>query len=146
MAVPRTLFVLALTTWIGAVTFFSAIVLPTLFLRLEPARAGEIAALLFPGYYRFGLAGGIVLLAAAAWLALRERGPWRAAAAVAAVMLACQAYSAFVLHPQVAAIRGVEAHRARFDVLHRRSVQLNGVVAAGGLVLVLSSGWLLARR
>jgi hypothetical protein len=146
MTIARTLFVLGLTTWMGAVAFFSGIVLPMLFTRLEPARAGEIAALLFPAYYRLGLAAGVVLLGAIVFLAVRERGAWRAAALVAGIMLACQAYATFALHPQVAAIRGVAAHHERFEKLHRRSVRLNGVVAIGGLALVLSSGWMLGRR
>ena len=61
----RTLYVLALALWVGAAVFFSVVVLPVLFTSMEPARAGEIAALLFPYYFRFGAALGVLLLAAA---------------------------------------------------------------------------------
>jgi hypothetical protein len=146
MTLARTLFVLALTIWIGSVAFFSLGVLPILFTRLGPPRAGEVVALLFPVYYRVGVAFGVLLLAASAYLAGRVRGAWRYAAALALVMVACQAYAAFSVHPRVAMLRGVEAERPRFDALHRRSVRLNGVVLGGGLVLVLSSGYLLGKR
>ena len=146
MTAARSLFVFALTMWIGATTFFSIVVLPVLFTRLGPPRAGEVAALLFPFYYRFGVAFGVLLLGACAYLAARVRGAWRFACAVAALMLVCQAYAAFSLHPRVAALRGSETDRPLFDALHRRSVRLNGVVLAGGLILVLSSGYLLDKR
>jgi hypothetical protein len=146
MTAARSLFVLALTLWIGSATFFSAVVLPVLFTRLDTPRAGEIAALLFPFYYRVGVAFGVLLLGVCAYFAVRLRGAWRYAVALAALMLACQAYAAFSLHPRVAALRGLEAQRPLFDTLHRRSVRLNGVVLAGGLILVLSSGALLGQR
>ena len=142
----RSFYVVALGLWVGAAVFFSIVALPVLFTSMEPARAGEIAALLFPYYFRFGAALAVVVLATASVLAVRSGGGWRAAAAIAAVMFACQAYAAFVVHPRMAAIREVPSERPQFDALHRRSVQLNGVVLAGGLVLLVSSGWLLARR
>jgi hypothetical protein len=144
--VLRTLYLLALGLWVGAAVFFSAVVLPLLFTSMEPARAGEIAALVFPYYFRFGAALGALLLGTAIVIALRDRGVWRGVALAAAVMFGCQAYAAFVLHPEMAAIREIESERPRFDALHHRSVRLNGVVLIGGLALMLSSGWLLARR
>ena len=146
MTIAHTLFVFALTVWIGSAAFFSLVVLPVLFIRLEVARAGEVAALLFPHYYRLGAAVGVLLLAVTAYLAARVRGPWRAATALVALMVACQAYAAFSLHPRVAALRGAAVERPLFDALHRRSVRLNGVVLGGGLILVFSSGYLLGKR
>ena len=144
--IAQTLFVFALAMWIGSAAFFSLVVLPVLFTKLDTASAGAVAALLFPYYYRFGVAVGALLLGTTAYLAARARGPWRAAAALASLMVACQAYAAFSLHPRVAALRGSAVERPRFDALHRRSVRLNGVVLGGGLILAFSSGYLLGKR
>jgi hypothetical protein len=140
------LFVFALTMWIGATTFFSLVVLPVLFTKFETPQAGEIAALLFPFYYRFGVVFGVVALGATGYLAAGARRTWRPALVLVAVMFACQVYAAFILHPRIAALRGSAVERPRFDALHRRSVRLNGVVLGGGLMLVLSSGYLLGKR
>jgi hypothetical protein len=146
VTIARTLFVFSLALWIGAVVFFSLVVLPVLFTSWDAPRAGAVAALLFPMYYRTGLALGVILLGAAGYLAVRARGPWRIVLAAVAVMVLCQSYATLSLHPTMAAIRESTADRPRFEVLHRRSVRLNGVVLAGGIVLLLSSGYLLGRR
>jgi hypothetical protein len=146
MTFARTLFLFALTMWIGGAAFFSLVVLPVLFTNLEPAKAGEIAALVFPFYYRLGTVLGIILLVSAIYLAARSGGAWRAAVAVGAVMLACQAYATFSVHPRMAALRTAARERPAFEVLHRRSVNLNTIVLGGGLILVLSGGYLLGRR
>jgi len=135
----RTLYVLALAGWIGASFFFSMVVLPTLFINMESAEAGAVAALLFPGYYYYGLACAAVLLAACAFLAHRVGRGWRAALAVAVVMIACQAYAAGVILPRMAEIRGIQPERVEFDDLHRLSVRLNAVVLIGGLALLLAA-------
>ena len=146
MTVARTLFLFALTFWIGGAAFFSLAVLPLLFTHLEPSRAGEIAALIFPLYYRAGVVLGVLLVGSTAYLAGRARGAWRLAFALSALMLLVQTYAAFSLHPRIAALRGSAVDRPTFDVLHRRSVRLNAVVLGGGIVLVLSSGYLLGKR
>ena len=52
--------------WAGAGIFFSLVTLPTLFMNMDTSDAGRTAALLFPGYYAFGLAAGAMLLVAVA--------------------------------------------------------------------------------
>ncbi len=144
------LFVCSLVVWIGAATFFSLIVLPTLFMNLEQANAGAVAALLFAPYFRLGAVAGVLLLGSTVYIAGQSAGQsgaaWKAASAVVAVMLACQLYSTLVLHPEIDAIRGIEDAQPRFDTLHKRSVRLNGVVLLGGIGLVACSGWLFERR
>jgi H+/Cl- antiporter ClcA len=146
-------FVTTLSGWLGSAVFFSAVILPTLFINLEPAAAGEIAALIFPFYYRFGLACGLLLLVACVVAARREtatagtvRGRWWAAVATVALMLLCQAYAEFVIRPDMSEIRGLADAKPAFDALHRLSVRLNAVVLAGGLALAAGSGLLLGRR
>jgi len=146
-------FVTSLAGWLGSAVFFSAVVLPTLFINLESAAAGEIAALLFPFYYRFGLACGFVLLGSCVLAGIRETasgefGPrrWWTAAIIVTVMLLCQGYAEIVIRPEMSDIRGVVDAKPTFDALHRLSVRLNSVVLFGGLALAAGSGFLLGRR
>lgn len=132
--------------WVGAAAFFSGGVLPTLFLNLETSEAGRIAALLFPAYFRAGLAAGVVATSVSLILARGAGRPWKVVALVLAAMTLCQAWSTLVLHPEMAAIRGVDASIARFQELHRLSVRLNGVVLGGGFLLVAAAGRLFRRR
>jgi hypothetical protein len=140
------LFLVALALWIGGVVFYSAGVLPLLFLNLEPSEAGRIAALVFPVYFRAGLVAGLVATAAAFVLARGGGKPWRAVCAALVVMTAAQAWSAVVVHPEMARIRGDQQQVERFQVLHHLSVRLNGVVLGGGLVILAAGGLLLGRR
>ncbi len=132
-----------LACWVGGTVFFSIVVLPTLFRNLERSQAGDVAALLFPGYYRFGLACAVVLLAIALGFAYAGRSGWRAAALVLCSMLACQGIAAGVVRPRMAAIRGMPEHQREFDRLHRHSVRLNAVVLIAGIGLVAAGGRLL---
>lgn len=146
---PRWLVSLALAStglWIGSAAFFSGAVLPLLFLNLEPSEAGRIAALLFPSYFRAGLVAGVAATSAAFAVARIAGRRWRAAAALLLAMTLAQAWSALVLHPEMAAIRGVVGQEARFQQLHRFSVRLNAVVLLGGGILLAAGGWLLTAR
>jgi len=136
----RSVYRLGLTIWVGSTLFFSGYVLPTLFVRLDRSQAGEIASLLFPGYYWIGTVLGAVLLACCLWLVKRSGPRWLAPSAIVAVMLGCTAYAAFVVHPQIAPLRGVAEQQSEFDALHRLSVRLNAVVMVGGVLLVLGGG------
>ncbi len=140
------LFLASLALWIGAAVFFSAGVLPLLFTSLAPAEAGRIAALIFPVYFRAGLAVGLVACAAAALLARMPGRKWKAVLALLVLMTLAQGWSAVVIHPEMALIRGVDAEVARFQQLHELSVRLNAVVLLGGVFLLGASGFLLARR
>lgn len=141
-----TLFLTSVGLWVGAAGFFSAGVLPVLFTSLEPAEAGRIAALLFPVYFRAGLAVGVVACLAALRLARGGGRKWQAVVALLATMTASQAWSTLAIHPEMAAIRGDVARVERFQQLHRQSVRLNAVVLGGGILLLLSGGLLFERR
>jgi hypothetical protein len=139
-------YVTALALWIGAAVFFSAGVLPVLFTSLAPSEAGGIAALLFPVYFRAGLAVAVVTCVAAARIASAAGGKWKAVVAILVLMTLAQGWSAVVIHPEMALIRGVETEVSRFQQLHQLSVRLNGVVLLGGMLLLGASGFLLTRR
>lgn len=140
------LFVSALGLWMGAAAFFSAVVLPTLFMNLETAEAGSIAALLFPSYFRVGLGLGVVSTAAAALVGRGGGRRWLVVVALLAIVTAAQAWSTLVIHPEMALIRGVDSEVVRFQSLHQLSVRLNGVVLGVGMLILLGSGTLLRRR
>jgi hypothetical protein len=132
----RGLFVTSMGLWAGAGIFFSAVTLPTLFMNMEPTDAGRIAALLFPGYYAFGLGAGALSLVAAGILSRSGGRVWYGVAFAVALALACQAYATASVRPRMSEIRGVASDVAEFQRLHRVSVRLNAVV------LVLTSGLL----
>lgn len=140
------LFLASLSLWMGAATFFSAGVLPVLFTQLEPGEAGRVAALLFPGYFRAGLAVALVGCLAVAILARGGGRRWQAVAALFVAMTLAQAWATLVIHPEMATIRGVEDKVERFQELHHLSVRLNGVVLGGGVVLLACGGLLFRRR
>jgi hypothetical protein len=139
-------FIGATVVWLGATFFYSLVVLPNLFIRLETSEAGKIAALLFPAYYWVGSVAGAVTLGAALALSRGSGLAWRAASLAIAVMLACQLYSTIVLHPRVAELRGNAAEAVAFQTLHKRSVRLNAVVLLGGAALIAASGILFEKR
>jgi len=140
------LLVTSLSLWVGAAAFLTAGVMPVLFLNLAPSEAGRIAALVFPVYFRAGLVVGIVASLSAFLLSRGGGRRWQAAFALLVLMTAAQGWSALVVHPEMARMRGVEAEAAHFQQLHRLSVRLNGVVLAGGLALVCAGGMLFSRR
>ncbi len=120
--------------------FFSAVVLPAFFIELETHRAGAMAALLFPRYNFYGIICATLACASGLLLWIKAGSVWRSVAVIASVMLAIQAYVTFSLHPEVAMIRGKTEHKARFDVLHRRSVRVNGILLVAGLGILVWGG------
>lgn len=140
------LFVTSLALWIGAAAFLTGGVMPALFFNLEPSDAGRIAALVFPIYFRAGLAVGIVTTIAAALLARGQGTLWKGVLGLVVVMTLAQGWSAVVLHPEMQRIRGMDSEVARFQQLHKLSVRLNSVVLGGGVLLLAASGVLFSRR
>lgn len=147
-SIASTLFIVALGLWAGAGVFFSGVVLPTLFLNLESSAAGQTAALLFPGYYGFGLVAGVLLLCASCWLARGGTRAWRAIVAAIVVAWACQLYAGFSIRPRMAELRGqaTGAGAVEFQELHRLSVRLNAVVLIATLGVLVSSASVLSKR
>ena len=130
----------------GAVVFYSLIVLPALFSAMPSARAGEVAALVFPPYYSSGLIMGGLMLASSGYLASRVGGPWRWALAASALMVVAQALAAFGVGPRMAELRNNEAARATFIRLHVLAMVLNTLVMAVGLGLLVAARRLLGPR
>jgi hypothetical protein len=140
------LFVTSLALWFGAAMFLSAGVMPVLFTRLEPSEAGRIASLIFPIYFRGGLAVGVVACIASLVVARSGGRLWLASTLLLVLMTAAQAWTTLVVAPEMGRIRGDVTRVERFQELHRLSVRLNAVILIGGLVLVAGSGFLLSKR
>jgi hypothetical protein len=142
----------ALATWLGETVFFAAVVAPALFGGLDSEHAGNVTALIFPGYYTVGYVCGVLLVLTALGLWQRSRptgGLWLAAAVVAGITLAACLVAGLGVLPEADALRlrlhdpaAAASVKAQFDSLHRLAVQLNVAVLVGNLVL---AGLLAAR-
>ena len=142
----RGLFVTSVGLWAGAGIFFSLVTLPVLFMNLETADAGRTAALLFPGYYAFGLGAGALSLVAAVMLGRSGGRVWHGVALAMVLALACQLYATASVRPRMSELRGVPTGVEEFQRLHRVSVRLNTVVLVVTFALLAAGAKLIDRR
>ncbi|MFP4175217.1 MAG: DUF4149 domain-containing protein [Halobacteriales archaeon] len=122
----------AVGVWLGTVVFFSFVVAPRVFGVLERDRAGDVVNEIFPTYYVFGAALGVVGFAAGVFRLYVEGVTvtvtgYLAATAVAVIVAV---FSRVYLVPR---IRGNDRSRDDPDVdaferYHGASVRLNSVV------------------
>ena len=145
LVLTRVVLQLALGLWLGAVVFCSFVVAPTVFSTVPAETAGIVMGGIFPRYYAFTAAVGVVALGAAllCWRARRETSR-TATVILLAVMLLSTTYAGAVVHPQARALRPLLHQepvspdvRIAFDRLHRRAVQLNGLVLLLGLAAIV---------
>ena len=144
MPVLNAVYTLALGLWLGGATLFTFVLTPKLFATLTRDMAGMIVGLLFPGYFRWGLACGTVALLCK----LAGRGRFSLLCiGILAAMLLLTATQAFVIEPRAAAIKGQivsfdttakdDPARMQFRKLHGLSMAANLAVIAGGVVLLV---------
>jgi hypothetical protein len=147
-ALAKVTFWLALGLWVGAVVFVSFVVAPAVFSTLPSETAGLVMGRIFPLYYVFTAVCGCVALAAALalWRRSRRARVWSAMVVMLVVMLAATTYAGAVVSPRARELRpqlhqptADPAVRVAFDALHRRAVQLNGVVLLLGLVTLATA-------
>lgn len=144
----KVLTISSVSVWLGAMAFFSIFVAPAAFSALDRESAGRLVSMVFPRYYLFGAALGLLGLAGLAGqlLAGGRPAPWPSLALLL-LMLALTFYAILILEPQIQQTRlalraaGIapgsgapEAHA--FTRLHRLSVILNGVTLLAGLALI----------
>jgi len=138
------LFNLAVSCWLGGAALFTFILTPKLFAAYSRDLAGDIVGLLFPGYFRWGLACGAVALLCQ----LVNRGRFAVASLLIIVlMLLLTATQAFVIEPRAAELKQSIASfettpkddpiRMQFRKLHGLSMAANLAVIVGGLALVI---------
>jgi hypothetical protein len=133
----------ALTAWVGSILYFSFGVAPVIFRVLGAEAGARFVRALFPRYYLWGAISGSVALPAyvAGPLCYPEfRGPWVGAQAL--LILGCilvMLYGGNSLVPQINQARDAgPAGHDRFERLHRRSVRLNALVLVVGLGLLVA--------
>jgi len=140
LAFFNSVYLLALTAWVGSIAFFSFAVAPIIFRVLGAEAGGKFVRALFPRYYTWGATAGAIALPAVVCgpLAYSElRGPMigvQALLVMAGTLI--MFYCGNVLTPAINSVRDAgENEKARFDRLHRRSVQLNGLALLIGTAL-----------
>ena len=144
MSFVTVLYRLALAFWVGGVALFTFVLTPILFKTQPRDLAGKIVGVLFPGYFRWGLACGAVALVC---LLLQRGRHFVPALAFLVLMLAATSYQALVIEPKAAALKeqiGSFETTPKEDPLRREFARLHGISAAcnlavfvGGVVLIV---------
>ena len=138
------LYRLAVSLWAGGNAIFSLMLTPILFKTESRDVAGRIVGNLFPGYFRWGMACGVIALACR--LAGRGLDP-KLPVIILAAMLALTSFQAFYVEPRAAELKRQigsfettskdHPQRKEFSKLHGVSAICNLSVLAGGVLLVL---------
>ncbi len=143
LGVFDSVYVVALTAWVGSILFFSFGVAPIVFQVLDEQAGGKFLRGLFPRYYLWGAIASAVALPAyvAGPLCYQEfRGP---AVGVQAILIIAgilsMLYGGNSLTPAINQARDAgSAGALQFERLHRRAVYLNSVVLVIGLGLLIA--------
>jgi uncharacterized membrane protein len=142
LSIFDSIYVFALTAWVGSILFFSFAVAPIIFKVLGAESGGRFVRALFPRYYAWGVVSTAIALPAMVCgpLSVPElRGPMVGVqAALIALSLGIMLYCGNTLTPAINAARDEgPASADRFNRLHKRSVHLNAVVLLIGIVLLV---------
>ena len=135
----KLLTIVAVSIWLGAMGFFSAVVAPQAFSVLDRQSAGLLVGTVFPRYYLFGIALGSLALVGVVGRLLQGREIAWAPLVLLLLMLGMSIFTLFVLLPQLEALKQPGPPPA-FAWLHRLSVALNLATMLAGLILVLVDG------
>lgn len=141
---PSILYRLAIACWVGGASLFTFVLTPAIFTSFNRDVAGGIVGVLFPGYFKWGLACGLVALIC---LAITRNSRRTVAAIIIAVMLSLTTIQAFVIEPKAAALKreipsfettpADHPLRVQFRKLHGISAASNLAVIGGGIALVI---------
>jgi hypothetical protein len=138
------LYRLAISLWAGGNAIFTLMLTPILFKTESRDVAGRIVGNLFPGYFRLGLACGVIALVCR----LAGRGfNLKLPVIVLAIMLTLTLFQALFVEPHAAELKRQigsfestgKDHplRKEFSKLHAVSAICNLTVLAGGVLLVV---------
>jgi len=143
MQIATLLYHLAITFWTGGVALFTFILTPALFTSLTRDQAGRIVGILFPGYFRWGVACGGIALVARFGMCTSTFIPQL----LLILMLILVSIQTFSIEPRAAALKKEipsfdttpKDHplRKKFSRLHGISASFNLAVLAGGIALVI---------
>lgn len=137
------LYRLAISLWAGGNAIFTLMLTPVLFKTESRDVAGRIVGNLFPGYFRWGLACGVIALVCRLVRGFDLKLP----VILLAGMLAVTTFQALYVEPRAAELKrqigSFEATskedplRKQFSKLHGVSAVCNLSVLAGGVLLVV---------
>lgn len=144
MQIATIVYRLAVALWLGGAALFTFVLTPMLFRSESRDTAARIVGLFFPGYFRWGVACGLVALLSR--MAVSGKGQVTAAVIIA-VMLTLSSFQAFYVEPRAAELKSrivsfettPKDHplRRQFSKLHGVSAVCNLAVIAGGVALVV---------
>jgi hypothetical protein len=144
MKIAEFIYRLAVAFWVGGNALFTFVLTPLLFKTESRDTAARIVGTFFPGYFRWGMACGVIALVVR--LLSRGRGI-DLVACVLMAMLAVTAVQAFYVEPRAAKLKQEigsfettsKEHplRREFSKLHAVSAVCNIVVLGSGVVLVM---------
>jgi uncharacterized protein DUF4149 len=144
MQILAIIYRLAVAFWVGGVAIFTFVLTPIIFRSYDRDMAGRIVGVLFPAYFRWGIACGVVGLACLLLLRGRNFIP---SLAIILVMTSLSAFGAFYIEPRAAALKREipsfvttpKDHplRKEFSKLHAISAVCNLTVFGGGVALVV---------
>ena len=136
----------AVSLWLGGVALFTFVLTPLIFRHENRDAAGRIVGYLFPGYFRWGLACGLLALVTLLFLGARLRH-FRVIGALLVLMTLATAFQTWYIEPRAAALKRQipsfettpKDHplRREFSRLHGVSAVCNLAVCAGGVALVV---------
>lgn len=138
------LYRLLIALWGGGAALFTFVLTPTLFRSFDRDQAGSIVAVLFPGYFKWGLICGVFALACLLFTRSRH---WAVSSLIIVAMLVVTSLQAFVIEPRAAAIKkeipsfvttpADHPLRQQFRKLHGASAAGNLGVIGGGIALLI---------
>ena len=135
---------LAVSFWVGGAAIFTFVLTPIIFKANDRDTAGKIVGTLFPGYFKWGLACGVVALASILLIRGKNFVP---ILLILVIMLSLTSFQSFYIEPRAAAIKKEipsfvttpkeHPQRREFSRLHAISAVCNLTVIVGGVVLVV---------
>lgn len=138
------LYRLAISLWAGGNAIFTLMLTPVLFKTESRDTAARIVGNLFPGYFRWGLACGLIALVCRL---TGRAGGGKLPLALLILMLVMTSFQAFYVEPRAAGLKqqigsfestGKEHPlRKEFSKLHAISAVCNLTVLASGVLLVI---------
>src|SRR6266567_346831 len=144
MQIVAGIYRLAVAFWAGGVAIFTFVLTPIIFRAYNRDDAGRIVGFLFPAYFRWGIACGLVGLATLLIVRGKNFVP---SLVIILVMLSLSAFGAFYIEPRAAALKREipsfvttpKDHplRKEFSRLHGISAACNLAVFGGGVALVV---------
>lgn len=144
MQIVTIIYHLAVSLWLGGAALFTFVLTPMLFRYESRDTAARIVGLFFPGYFRWGVACGIIALVCRLILTGKGQIP---AAVIIAVMLTLSSIQAFYIEPRAAELKRQivsfetttkdDPLRRQFGKLHGVSAVCNLSVIVGGVALVV---------